>query len=210
MSWRVCLPLLGKRQTGRQTVSLYVFRHIVALLLPHTCDHIHFYFTPERNTRSVSNLSTNSPVTPTSVATPRPQHNIVVGLFLTLFSFFCPPSARSNRLVHELLFLFCFKKLHECRGMLSVCPPSCSCCMLCLCVSVWFRSEIHRQVISRLQEPAMTSLPLHHRPNAIRASHVIHKPGSSKPFISAMAHIIIVILTCDKILNGGRFPIAAT
>ena len=55
----------------------------------------------------------------------------------------------------------------------------------------------------------MTSLPLHHQPDAIRASHVIQKPGSSKPFISAMGHII-KILTCDKSLNVICFPVAAT
>lgn len=90
-----------------------------------------------------------------------------------------------------ILVLFCLKKLRECRGKLL--PLSCSCCMLCLCASVSFRSEIGRQVISRLLEPAMTSLPLHHRPNAIRASHVIHRAGSSKPFISAMGHIITIV-----------------
>lgn len=36
------------QRSDRHTDGLYVFRHIVALLLPRTCDHIHFYFTPEK------------------------------------------------------------------------------------------------------------------------------------------------------------------
>lgn len=75
-----------------------------------------------------------------------------------------------------------------------------SCCMLCLYGRVQLRSEIRRQVASCLQEPAVTSLPLSHRANAIRASRAIHKPGTSKPFISAMGHTI-VIGTCDKVLK---------
>lgn len=77
-----------------------------------------------------------------------------------------------------------------------------SCCVLCLYVGVQLSSEIRRQVASRLQEPAVTSLPLSHRANAIRASRVIHKPGTSKPFISAKGHTI-VIATWDKILVHG-------
>lgn len=75
-----------------------------------------------------------------------------------------------------------------------------SCCMLCLNVRVQLRSEIRRHVASCLQEPAVTSLPFSHRANAIRASRVIHKPDTSKAFISAMGHTI-VIGTGDKILK---------
>lgn len=46
----------------------------------------------------------------------------------------------------------------------------------------------------------MTSLLLYHRPNAIRVSHVRLKPGTSKPFISGMGPVIMIV-TCDKILT---------
>lgn len=99
----VCHCWARVRQTGRQSICFQTDSR------PFTPSYMQSYpllLHARENTRSVSNLSTNSPVTPTSVATPRPQHNIVVGLFLTLFSFFCPPPARSNRLVHEFFCLF--------------------------------------------------------------------------------------------------------
>lgn len=128
----VCHCWARVRQTGRQSICFQTHSR------PFTPSYMQSYpllLHARENTRSVSNLSTNSPVKPTSVATPRPQHNIVVGLFLTLFSFLCPPPSKVKQTCTSIFFV-CFKKLHECRGMLSVCPLCCSCCMLCLCVSV--------------------------------------------------------------------------
>lgn len=145
VSWRICLPLLGEGQTDRETDSQSICFQTHSR--PFTPSYMRSYpllLHTRENTRSVSNLSTNSPATPTCVATPRPQHDIVVGLFLTLYSFFWPPQQGQTDLymIFFNFFFFGFVLFEEVAWMQGnaecfFLPPAAVACCVCALV---FRS----------------------------------------------------------------------